>query len=51
VRELRNLVESMVVLAPRRPIGPDDVPKEIRYPNTARALLPPPATSGALPAA
>jgi DNA-binding NtrC family response regulator len=51
VRELRNLVESMVVLAPRRPIGPDDVPKEIRYPGTARALLAPPPSAAALPAA
>ena len=30
VRELRNLVESMVVLAPGREIGPDDIPPEVR---------------------
>jgi DNA-binding NtrC family response regulator len=30
VRQLRNLVESMVVLAPGREIGPGDIPPEIR---------------------
>jgi len=30
VRQLRNLVESMVVLAPGREIGPADIPREIR---------------------
>jgi DNA-binding NtrC family response regulator len=30
VRQLRNLVESMVVLAPGREIGPADIPPEIR---------------------
>ena len=30
IRELRNLVESMVVLAPRRIIRPEDIPEEVR---------------------
>jgi DNA-binding NtrC family response regulator len=30
VRQLRNLIESMVVLAPGREIGPADIPAEIR---------------------
>ena len=30
IRELRNLVESMVVLAPRRIIRPEDLPEEVR---------------------
>ncbi len=30
VRQLRNLIESMVVLAPDREIGPADIPREIR---------------------
>jgi len=30
VRQLRNLIESMVVLAPGREIGPADIPPEIR---------------------
>jgi DNA-binding NtrC family response regulator len=30
VRQLRNLVESMVVLAPGREIGPGDIPPDIR---------------------
>lgn len=30
VRQLRNLIESMVVLAPGREIGPADIPQEIR---------------------
>lgn len=30
IRELRNLIESMVVLAPGREIVPSDIPKEIR---------------------
>jgi DNA-binding NtrC family response regulator len=30
VRQLRNLIESMVVLAPGREIGPGDIPPEIR---------------------
>jgi len=30
VRQLRNLIESMVVLAPDREIGPSDIPREIR---------------------
>jgi len=38
VRELRNLVESMVVLAPGREIGPEDIPREIREGGAARFL-------------
>jgi DNA-binding NtrC family response regulator len=38
VRELRNLVESMVVLAPGREIGPDDIPRAIREGGAARFL-------------
>jgi len=51
VRELRNLVESMVVLAPGREIGPNDIPSEVRSPESDRALLPVPAgpVSGAPP--
>jgi DNA-binding NtrC family response regulator len=30
VRQLRNLIESMVVLAPDHEIGPADIPQEIR---------------------
>lgn len=30
VRQLRNLIESMVVLAPGREITPDDIPAEVR---------------------
>ena len=42
VRELRNLVESMVVLSPGREIGPDDIPDEIRHPESGPSLLPAP---------
>jgi DNA-binding NtrC family response regulator len=38
VRELRNLVESMVVLAPNRQIGPADIPPEVR--GESRSLVP-----------
>jgi len=38
VRELRNLVESMVVLAPGREIGPEDIPRAIREGGAARFL-------------
>src|SRR5688500_4883224 len=38
VRELRNLVESMVVLAPGRESGPADIPRQIREGGTARFL-------------
>jgi DNA-binding NtrC family response regulator len=38
VRELRNLIESMVVLAPGREIGPEDIPRAIREGGSARFL-------------
>ena len=41
IRELRNLVESMVVLSPRRMIRPEDIPHEVRGRGTS--LLPVPA--------
>jgi len=41
IRELRNLVESMVVLAPGRIIRPEDIPEEIRRGRGA-SLLPVP---------
>ncbi|MHC4937331.1 MAG: AAA-type ATPase lid domain-containing protein [Planctomycetota bacterium] len=43
IRELRNLVESMVVLAPGRAIRPEDIPDEVR--GGGRALLPVPLSS------
>jgi DNA-binding NtrC family response regulator len=43
IRELRNLVESMVVMSPGREITPTDLPRELSYP-----LLPGPRV--ALPA-
>lgn len=44
VREMKNLVESMVVLAPGRVIGPHDIPPELRVaPSPERTLLPVPA--------
>jgi DNA-binding NtrC family response regulator len=39
VRELRNLIESMVVLAPGRVIRPEDIPPEVRLPRR-HALVP-----------
>jgi DNA-binding NtrC family response regulator len=42
VREIRNLVESMVVLSPGMMIRPEDIPQEIRDGSAARALLPVP---------
>jgi DNA-binding NtrC family response regulator len=39
IRELRNLVESMVVLSPGRAIRPEDIPDEIRQ-GRGTALLP-----------
>jgi DNA-binding NtrC family response regulator len=42
IRELRNLVESMVVLSPGKEIGPGDIPKEIRAPGAGARLLPVP---------
>jgi len=41
IRELRNLVESMVVLAPGRVIRPEDIPDEVRRGKGA-SLLPVP---------
>ncbi|MEQ1857715.1 MAG: sigma-54 dependent transcriptional regulator [Longimicrobiales bacterium] len=41
IRELRNLVESMVVLAPGRVIRPEDIPEEVRR-GRASSLLPAP---------
>jgi DNA-binding NtrC family response regulator len=41
IRELRNLVESMVVLAPNRAIRPEDIPDDVRRGRGA-SLLPVP---------
>jgi len=41
IRELKNLVESMVVLSPGRVIGPEDIPDDIRSDRGA-SLLPVP---------
>jgi DNA-binding NtrC family response regulator len=38
VRQLRNLVESMVVLAPTSEIRPEDIPREIRDQGRGRLL-------------
>jgi len=47
IRELRNLVESMVVLAPGREILPSDIPEQVRSPDaTTRRLLPAPIPRG-----
>jgi DNA-binding NtrC family response regulator len=48
IRELRNLVESMVVLAPGSVIRPEDIPEEIRT-GSGRALLPVRPSSVILP--
>jgi DNA-binding NtrC family response regulator len=37
-RELRNLIESMVVLSPGREVQPDDLPRQIREGGSARFL-------------
>ncbi|HWV56195.1 MAG TPA: sigma-54 dependent transcriptional regulator, partial [Longimicrobiales bacterium] len=42
IRELRNLIESMVVLAPGRLITADDIPPAIRQGGRGRSLLPVP---------
>jgi len=42
IRELRNLVESMVILAPGRVILPSDIPKEVRASEGAAVTLPVP---------
>jgi len=49
VRELRNLVESMVVLSPGREIRPEDIPDEVRFPESGAPLLPAPVEGPALP--
>jgi DNA-binding NtrC family response regulator len=41
IRELRNLVESMVVLSPGRVIRPEDIPEEVRR-GRGTSLLPVP---------
>ena len=41
IRELRNLVESMVVLAPGKVIRPEDIPEEVRR-GRGSSLLPVP---------
>jgi DNA-binding NtrC family response regulator len=47
IRELRNLVESMVILAPGRVIQPTDIPPEVRSPDRSRPdLLPAPIPRG-----
>lgn len=38
VREIKNLIESMVVLAPGSVVRPDDIPPEIRDGSAARLL-------------
>jgi len=45
IRELRNLVESMVVMSPGREITPADLPRELSYPLLPgpRIALPAPA--------
>jgi len=50
IRELQNLVESMVVLAPGRQILPDDIPSDVRgnTPGTAALVPVGPASSGTL---
>lgn len=52
IRELRNLVESMVVLSPGHPITPSDLPQELGYPLLPgpRPLLPP-VSAGSAPSA
>ena len=45
IRELRNLVESMVVLAPGRVIRPEDIPAEVRQ-GKGISLLPIPVVRG-----
>ncbi|HEY8483046.1 MAG TPA: sigma-54 dependent transcriptional regulator [Longimicrobiales bacterium] len=42
IRELRNLIESMVVLSPGRVIKPEDIPPAIREGGGRRSLLPAP---------
>jgi DNA-binding NtrC family response regulator len=47
IRELRNLVESMVVLAPGRVIRPEDIPEEVRQGRGASLLPVPVVRDGA----
>jgi len=49
IRELRNLVESMVVLSPGRPIGPPDLPREVRLREGGLHLLPAPSGTPRVP--
>ncbi len=42
IRELQNLVESMVVLAPGRQVSPDDIPSDVRGNAPGTAVLVPP---------
>lgn len=42
IRELRNLVESMMVLAPGRVVRPEDIPPEVRVGTGPRVALPAP---------
>jgi DNA-binding NtrC family response regulator len=46
IRELRNLVESMVVLAPNRAIRPEDIPDDVRGGRGASMLPVPVARPG-----
>jgi len=46
IRELRNLVESMVVLSPGRIIRPEDIPDDVRG-GRGRSLLPVPIIKAA----
>ena len=50
IRELQNLVESMVVLAPGRQVLPDDIPSDVRgnTPGTAALVPVAPGSSGTL---
>jgi DNA-binding NtrC family response regulator len=51
VRELRNLIESLVVLAPGDRIGVEDLPPEVRRPAAASPAAGPETASGEVPAA
>ena len=46
IRELRNLVESLVVLAPGRAIRPEDIPDEVRSGGSALLPVPIPRAAG-----
>jgi DNA-binding NtrC family response regulator len=45
VREIKNLIESMVVLSPGSVVRPGDIPPEIRDGSASRSLLPVPMAS------